>query len=136
MRGIFSCGGGIALEAARSVACFRRGLCMLVGRHQCRLFVAGQAAYSVASTMRKSTTGSSSIRWRVNEHSQYGFPVRRGDWERRKPLDVEKVLSSPTRLRISITDANTGAGFLVDDKDSRHALLDSLRCIGDASTAE
>jgi predicted acylesterase/phospholipase RssA len=47
--------------------------------------------------------------------------------KKRKPLDVERVRSSPSRFRISITDASTGASFFVDGQDSRYALLDVLR---------
>ena len=126
MRGVFSCGGGIALEALGLTRAFDEVYACSSGAINAAYFLAGQAAYSV------------SIYYNEVNNRQFINPLRIKNIlsmdflfdeviKRRKPLDVERVLASPTNLRISITDARTGAGFLVDSRDDRYALLDSLR---------
>ena len=126
MRGVFSCGAGVALEALGLTQAFDEVYACSSGAINAAYFVAGQAAYSV------------SIYYDEVNNRQFINPLRitnilNMDFlfdeviRKRKPLDAERVLSSPSRLRISVTDARTGIGFLVDGQDGRYALLDSLR---------
>jgi len=126
MRGVFSCGAGAALEALGLTRAFDEVYACSSGAINAAYFLAGQAAYSM------------SIYYAEVNNRQFINPLRiknilNMDYlfdqviKRRKPLDVERVLASPSLLRISITDANTGGGFLVDAQDNRYALLDSLR---------
>ncbi len=126
MRGVFSCGGGVALEALGLTQAFDEVYACSSGAINAAYFLAGQAAYSV------------SIYYDEVNNRQFINPLRIGNIlnmdflfgeviAKRKPLDVARALSSPSRLRISITDARTGAGILIDGQDRRYALLDSLR---------
>jgi predicted patatin/cPLA2 family phospholipase len=126
MRGVFSCGSGVALESLGLTRAFDEVYACSSGAINAAYFLAGQAAYSV------------SIYYDEVNNRQFINPLRIKNIldmnflfdeviAKRKPLDVGRVLASPSRLRISITDAHTGAGFLVDGRDSRYALLDSLR---------
>lgn len=126
MRGVFSCGSGVALEALGLTRAFDEVYACSSGAINAAYFLAGQAAYSV------------SIYYDEVNNRQFINPLRIKNIlsmdflfdeviKRRKPLDVEQLLASPTNLRISITDARTGAGFLVDSQDGQYALLDSLR---------
>ena len=126
MRGIFSCGGGIALELLGLSRAFDEVYACSSGAINAAYFVAGQAAYSVGIYYDEVNNRNFINPLRLNNILNMDFLFDEVI-KRRKPLDVERVLSSPSKLRISITDANTGAGFLIDAQDSRYALLDSLR---------
>ena len=126
MRGIFSCGGGIALELLGLSRAFDEVYACSSGAINAAYFVAGQAAYSVSIYYDEVNNRNFINPLRLNNILNMDFLFDEVI-KRRKPLDVERVLSSPSKLRISITDANTGAGFLIDAQDSRYALLDSLR---------
>jgi predicted patatin/cPLA2 family phospholipase len=126
MRGVFSCGSGVALESLGLTQSFDEVYACSSGAINAAYFLAGQAAYSV------------SIYYDEVNNRQFINPLRIKNIldmnflfdeviAKRKPLDVGRVLASPSRLHISITDAHTGAGFLVDGRDSRYTLLDSLR---------
>ena len=126
MRGIFSCGGGIALELLGLSRAFDEVYACSSGAINAAYFVAGQAAYSVSIYYDEVNNRNFINPLRLNNILNMDFLFDEVI-KRRKPLDVERVLSSPSKLRISITDANTGAGFLIDAQDSRFTLLDSLR---------
>jgi predicted patatin/cPLA2 family phospholipase len=126
MRGIFSCGGGIALELLGLSRAFDEVYACSSGAINAAYFVAGQAAYSVSIYYDEVNNRKFINPLRLNNILDMDFLFNEVI-KRRKPLDVARVLSSPSKLRISITDANTGAGFLIDAQDSRYALLDSLR---------
>jgi predicted patatin/cPLA2 family phospholipase len=126
MRGVFSCGSGVALQALRLTNAFDEVYACSSGALNAAYFVADQAAYSV------------SVYYDHVNNRQFINPLRIKSildmdflfgqvLTRRRPLNVESALASPSQLFISITDAKTGAGFLVDSKDSRYALLDMLR---------
>ena len=125
MRGIFSCGGGIALELLGLSRAFDEVYACSSGAINAAYFVAGQAAYSVSIYYDEVNNRNFINPLRLNNILNMDFLFDEVI-KRRKPLDVERVLSSPSKLRISITDANTGAGFLIDAQNSRYALLDSL----------
>jgi len=126
MRGVFSCGGGIALELLGLSRAFDEVYACSSGAINAAYFVAGQAAYSVSIYYDEVNNRNFINPLRLNNILNMDFLFEEVI-KRRKPLDVAQVLSSPSKLRISITDANSGAGFLIDAQDSRHALLDSLR---------
>lgn len=126
MRGVFSCGGGAALEALGLTRAFDEVYACSSGAINAAYFLAGQAAYSVSIYYEEVNNRQFINPLRINNILNMDFlfdEVIRT----RKPLAVDRVLASPSRLRISITDARTGAGFLIDGQDSRYALLDSLR---------
>lgn len=126
MRGVFSCGCGIGLEALGLTRAFDEVYACSAGAINAAYFLAGQAAYSAAiyydEVSNRQFINPLQLNNILNLNFLFGEVIGK-----RKPLDVAKVLSSPSRLRISITDADTGAGFLVDGRDTRYALLDSLR---------
>jgi predicted patatin/cPLA2 family phospholipase len=126
MRGVFSCGGGIALELLGLSRVFDEVYACSSGAINAAYFVAGQAAYSVSIYYDEVNNRKFINPLRLNNILNMDFLFDEVI-KKRKPLDVERVLSSPSKLRISITDANTGAGFLIDAQDRRYALLDSLR---------
>jgi predicted patatin/cPLA2 family phospholipase len=126
MRGVFSCGGGVALEALGLTGAFDEVYACSSGAINAAYFLAGQAAYSATiyydEVNNRQFINPLRIKNILNLDFLFGEVIGK-----RKPLDIARVLSSPSRLRISITDARTGAGFLVDAQDNRYALLDSLR---------
>ena len=126
MRGVFSCGGGIALELLGLSRVFDEVYACSSGAINAAYFVAGQAVYSVSIYYDEVNNRKFINPLRLNNILNMDFLFDEVI-KRHKPLDVDGVLSSPSKLRISITDANTGAGFLIDAQDSRYALLDSLR---------
>jgi predicted patatin/cPLA2 family phospholipase len=126
MRGVFSCGAGAALEALGLTRAFDEVYACSSGAINAAYFLAGQAAYSVSIYYDEVNNRQFINPLRINNVLNMGFLFNEVI-RKRKPLDVEGVLASPSRLRISITDARSGAGFLVDAQDDRYALLDSLR---------
>jgi predicted patatin/cPLA2 family phospholipase len=126
MRGVFSCGGGVALDALGLTQAFDEVYACSSGAINAAYFIAGQAAYSVSVYYDEVNNRQfiNPLRIRNILNLDYLFGEVLG---KRKPLDVGKVFSSPSRFRISITDAHTGAGFLVDGQDRNYALLDTLR---------
>jgi predicted patatin/cPLA2 family phospholipase len=126
MRGVCSCGGGTALESLGLTQAFDEVYACSSGAINAAYFLAGQAAYSVSiyydEVNNRQFINPLRIKNILNMDFLFGEVIGR-----RKPLDVASVLSSPSRFRISITDANTGAGFLIDGQDRRYRLLDSLR---------
>jgi len=126
MRGVFSCGGGVALEALGLTRAFNEVYACSSGAINAAYFLAGQAAYSVSIYYDEVNNRRFINPLRVKNILNMDFLFDKVV-SRRKPLDVGRVLSSPSRLRISITDARTGAGFLIDGQDRRYALLDTLR---------
>lgn len=126
MRGVFSCGGGIALEALGLTQAFDDVYACSSGAINAAYFLAGQAAYSVRiyydEVNNRQFINPLRIKNILDMDFLFGEVIKH-----RKPLDAEKVISSLSQLHISITDARTGAGFLVDSHDHRYELLDSLR---------
>jgi predicted patatin/cPLA2 family phospholipase len=126
MRGVFSCGSGIALELLGLTRAFDEVYACSSGAINAAYFVAGQAAYSVSIYYDEVNNRDFINPLRINNILNMDFLFDEVI-KKRKPLDVGRVLASPSKLRISITDANTGAGFLIDAQDPRYPLLDSLR---------
>ncbi len=126
MRGVFSCGAGIALEALGLTRAFDEVYACSSGAINAAYFLAGQAAYSVSVYYDEVNNRQFINPLRIKNILNMDFLFEEVI-KRRRPLDVERVLASPSRFRISITDANTGTGFLADSRDSRYALLDVLR---------
>jgi predicted patatin/cPLA2 family phospholipase len=126
MRGVFSCGCGIALESLGLTRAFDEVYACSAGAINAAYFLAGQAAYSATIYYQEINNRKFINPLRINKVLDLDFLFDEVI-SKRKPLNVERVLASPTRLLVSITDARTGAGFLVDGQNGPHALLDCLR---------
>jgi predicted patatin/cPLA2 family phospholipase len=126
MRGAFSCGSGVALQALGLTNAFEEIYACSSGALNAAYFVADQAAYSVSiyydHVNNRQFINPLCFKNILDMDFLFGQVLTR-----RRPLDVERALASPSRLLISITDAKTGTGFLADSKDRRYALLDMLR---------
>ena len=117
MRGVFSCGCGIGLESLGLTEAFDEVYACSSGAINAAYFLSGQAAYSATIYYAEVNNRKLIDPLRVSKVLDLDFLF--GEvMRRRKPLDIARVLSSPSRLRISITDALTGAGFFVDGWDS------------------
>jgi predicted patatin/cPLA2 family phospholipase len=126
MRGVFSAGADIALESLRLTNVFDEVYACSAGAINAAYFLSGQAAYGAT------------IYYEDINNIQFINPLRFNkvlDLDflfdeiicARKRLNVDRVLASPSRLFIAITDARTGEGFLVDGQKSAFALLSILR---------
>jgi predicted patatin/cPLA2 family phospholipase len=126
MRGVFSCGADAGLEALGLTRVFDEVYACSAGAINAAYFLSGQAAYGVTIYYEDINNRNFINPWRLNRILDLDFLFDRVICDR-KPLQVDKVLASPSRLLISITDARTGAGFLAEAQSSPFALLDLLR---------
>jgi len=130
MRGIISAGGVLALEELGMTGVFDEVYGASAGAVNASYFLAGQAAYGITIYYQDINNRHfiSLGRLRKIVDIDYLFDTVIPE---RKPLRVKDVLASPSRLFVSITDAGTGEGLLVNAQNSEVPLLTLLK----ASTA-
>jgi len=126
MRGVFSSGANTALEKIGLTSAFDEVYSCSAGAINAAYFLAGQAAYGTTIYYEDINNRNFINPLRVNNILNLDFLFKTIISER-KPLDVDRVLASPSRLFISITDAKTGSGFLIEGQNSAFPLLDCLR---------
>jgi predicted patatin/cPLA2 family phospholipase len=126
MRGVFSAGVDVGLEELGLTAVFDEVYGTSAGAINAAYFLAGQAAYG-ATIYYEDINNSRFINFaRLTRMLDVDFLFDQ-ILARRKALDVERVLASPSRFFISLADAATGEGFLVPARKDDPPLMEALK---------
>jgi predicted patatin/cPLA2 family phospholipase len=126
MRGVISCAALMGLEDLGMTHIFDEVYGASAGAVNAAYFLAGQAAYATSIYYQK-INNTRFIRrlWRrkvVDLDDLFDTVIAR-----ERPLSVEKVIASRSRLFITIADACTGEAFLADAQSSTTPLLTLLK---------
>ena len=126
MRGVFSAGVDVGLEELGLTAVFDDVYGTSAGAINAAYFLAGQAAYG-ATIYYEDINNAQFINFaRVTKMLDVDFLFDE-ILARRKALNVDRVLASPSRFFISLADAATGEGFLVPAHKDDPPLMEALK---------
>jgi predicted patatin/cPLA2 family phospholipase len=126
MRGAASAGGAVALEHLGFSAIFDEIYATSAGVMNASYFLASQTNMGITIYFEDLTTGRfiKPMRfWKLVDVDYLIDEVATF----RKPLDVQRVLKSPTRLFVVVMDKATGEASLVDTKNSTIPLLNIIK---------
>ncbi|MBV9759714.1 MAG: patatin family protein [Acidobacteriaceae bacterium] len=129
MRGIYSGSCLVALEQLGLTDVFDKVFGESAGAINSCYFLAGQGAFGIKIYLEDLTSLKFANPLRFGTMLDVGYAID-VVVKSIKPLDVERVLSSPSDLYIALTDAITGEGRLVDVRGEKIDLLDLLRATG------
>ena len=126
MRGVVSAGALIGLEELGFTRLFDEVYGCSAGAVNASYFLAGQAAFGTTIYYENINNARfiNPWRWRRIVDVDFLFDTV---VPHEKPLLVDRILASPSRLLISITDAGTGEAFLVDPRSTPVPFLTLLR---------
>lgn len=126
MRSIYSAGGAVALAHLGFSELFDEVYATSAGVMNASYFLSNQPLLGITIYYESCTTAlfMNPLRvWKVLDIDYLFDQVIKVD----KPLDVEKVLSSPTSFFVAVIDTATGKGTLIDTKKTAAPLLDVLK---------
>jgi predicted patatin/cPLA2 family phospholipase len=132
LRGVTTGGGLVALERLGYTGLFDEVYGTSAGAMNAAYFLAGQARFGIRIYYEDMVRGEivNPLRlWKVFDIDRLFAKVITG----RKPLRLEAVLTSPSRLRVALLDAATGRGVLADSRALGGA--DDLLTVLKAATA-
>ncbi|HZI20625.1 MAG TPA: patatin-like phospholipase family protein [Pyrinomonadaceae bacterium] len=126
MRAVCSAGGAVALAHLGFTDLFDEVYATSAGAMNASYFLSNQPLLGISVYFDSCTTRSflNPLRvWKVIDVDYLFEQVVSVD----KPLDVEKILSSRTRLFVAVIDKRTGAGTVIDTKATNAPLLSVLK---------
>ncbi len=126
MRAVCSAGGAVALAHLGFTELFDEVYATSAGAMNASYFLSNQPELGISVYFDSCTTRSflNPLRvWKVIDIDYLFEKVVSHD----KPLDVDKILSSRTKLFVAVIDKLTGAGTVIDMKATRTPLLSVLK---------
>jgi predicted patatin/cPLA2 family phospholipase len=129
MRGIYSGSCLVALEQLGFTAVFDKVFGESAGAINASYFLAGQGAFGIRIYLEDLTSLKFANPLRIGTMLDVGYAID-VVVKSMKPLNVERVLSSPSDLYVALTDAVTGESRLVDVKQENVPLLELLKATG------
>lgn len=126
MRAVGPAGGAVALEHLGLTDIFDEVYATSAGVMNASYFLSGQGDMGITIYFDDLTTGRfiNPLRfWKIVDVDYLISEIVRG----RKPLDVQRVLRSPTRFYATVMDKTTGEASLIDTKRSDTPLLTIIK---------
>jgi predicted patatin/cPLA2 family phospholipase len=126
MRSIYSAGGAVALAQLGFSELFDEVYATSAGVMNAAYFLTNQPLLGITIYYESCTTAlfMNPMRlWKILDIDYLFDQVIKVD----KPLDVDNIISSPTRFFVAVIDKATGDGFLVDTRKTATPLLDVLK---------
>ena len=126
MRSIYSAGGAVALAQLGFSELFDEVYATSAGVMNASYFLSNQPLLGITIYYESCTTAlfMNPLRlWKILDIDYLFDQVIKVD----KPLDVEKIMSSPTSFFVALIDKETGDGRLIDTKKTATPLLDVLK---------
>lgn len=129
MRGIYSGSCLVALEQLGLTDVFDKVFGESAGAINSSYFLAGQGAFGIRIYLEDLTSLKFANPLRIGTMLDVGYAID-VVVKSAKPLNVERVLTSPSDLYVALTDAATGESRLVNAKQENIPLLDLLKATG------
>jgi predicted patatin/cPLA2 family phospholipase len=126
MRAVGPAGGAVALEHMGFTDIFDEVYATSAGVMNASYFLSGQGDMGITIYFDDLTTGRfiNPLRfWKIVDVDYLINEIV----QKRKPLDVERVLNSPTRFYATVMDKTTGEASLIDTKRSKTPLLTIIK---------
>ena len=126
MRGVYSAGALLALSEAGLQSTFDAVFAESAGAINACYFLADQVEIGLSIYLEDLRSMRFFNPFRLNRMLDIDFLIDQ-IVAQSKALDIAKVLASPTRLHVALTNALDGSPLLIDVKKTQHPLLEVLR---------